>query len=151
MQVKVTITDDDGIVYDGTLDLVKTTKNLKILVSDKPETPQNNEILINIPEDLIEPLLELDERKQIPILWSFSSQAVMVMADFIDVCAEKGFILSQSWLPSAGGHFKAILVKKDKMLTETKLKINGKKTWKLTDVGKIKIRKEISKITKKTN
>lgn len=150
MKVHITITDDDGKTYDGTLDFKKTTKNpSEISITDESKTSPNNEILINIPENLIEPLMEIDERSQIPILWSFSSHPIMDIESFIHSCSEKGFLLSPSWLPSTGGNFKNRLVKEDKMLTDAKTKINGKKAWKLTDVGKIKLKRILSKISKK--
>lgn len=37
-------------------------------------------------------------------------------------------LLGSSWLPSAGGNFKNRLVKEDKMFTDAKTKINGKKS-----------------------
>jgi len=150
MKVHITITDDGGKTYDGTLDFEKSTKNSspKISIENKSQTSLNNEISINMPENLIESLMKLEERKLFPILWSFSSQPIMIVEDFINACSEKGFMFSPSWLPSAGGHFKARLIKEDKMLTETKLKIKGRKTWKLTDVGKIKLRKELANIKK---
>lgn len=149
MKVNIRITDDNGTVYDGTLDLTKNTKNPKISIENKPETSQNEEITFNIPDDLIESIMKLDERQQIPILWSFSSQPVMSVENFITACSEKGFLLNPSWLPSAGGNFKNRLVKEDRKLTDAKVKIGGKKTWKLTDIGKIKIKKELASITKK--
>ena len=100
---------------------------------------------------MIKPILKLDERKQIPILWSFSSQEVMTVRDFINACSEKGFPFSARWLSTAGSYFRTLLVKEDGMLEETKLKINGKRTWKLTDVGKIKIKEDLSKIIQKKN
>ena len=149
MKVHITITDDSGKTYDGTLDFKKTTQDPKIIVENKSEISSNDNISINVPENLIESLLKLDERKLIPILWSFSSQPIMKVEDFINACFEKGFMLSTSWLPSAGGNFKTRLIKEDKMMTEIKLKIKGKKSWKLTDVGKMKIKKILIEMGKK--
>lgn len=149
MKVRITITDDDGKIYDGTVELQKKGKQVtSSTTSNQSELTSSQEISINIPENLIEPVMKLDERKRIPILWSFSSQSVMTVEGFLNVCADKGFGLSPSWLPSAGGNFHNRLVKEDKMLTSDKLKIKGKKTWKLTDVGKLKIKKELSKLDK---
>jgi len=150
MKVKITITDDDGKTYDGTLDFKKTTSDsTKISVKNESETSSNDQISINIPENLIEPLMAIDERRQIPILWSFSSQPIMDVESFIETCSEKGFLFGSSWLPSAGGNFKNRIVKEDKMLTDAKIKINGKKAWKLTDVGKVKLKRIIADISKK--
>ncbi|MEC4847667.1 MAG: hypothetical protein RI100_00565 [Nitrosarchaeum sp.] len=149
MKVHITITDDDGKTHDGTLNFEKTIKNPKISIKNKPEVLSNNEISINIPENLIESLMKLDERQLIPILWSFSSNPIMNIEGFIQSCGEKGFLLNSSWLPSVGGNFKNRIVKEDRMLTDAKTTINGKKAWKLTDVGKIKLNKILSELSKK--
>jgi len=146
MKVHITITDDGGKTYDGTIELQKKGKQVTSPTLNKSELTSSQEISINIPENLIEPIMELDERKRIPILWSFSSQSVMTIEDFLNICADKGFGLGPSWLPSAGGNFKNRLVEEDKMFTSGKLRINNKKTWKLTDVGKLKIKKELSNL-----
>ena len=149
MKVHITITDDDGKTYDGTVELQKKGKQVTSSTTlNQSELASSQEISINITENLIEPIMELDERKRFPILWSFSSHSVMTIEDFLNICADKGFGLKPSWHPSAGGNFNNRLVKEDKMFTSGKLKINGKKTWKLTDVGKLKIKKELSKLDK---
>lgn len=149
MKVHITIIDDAGKTYDGTVELQKKGKQVTSPTTlNQSELASTQKISINIPENLIEPIMELDERKRIPILWSFSSQLVMTIEDFLNICADEGFGLNSSWLPGAGGNFNNRLVKEDKMFTSSKLKINGKKTWKLTDVGKLKIKKELSKLDK---
>ena len=36
----------------------------------------------------------------------------MSVKEFLEICAEKGIILSHTWLPSAGGRFSTTFVKK---------------------------------------
>lgn len=149
MKVHITITDDDGKTYDGTVELQKKGKQVTLSTTvNQSESASKKEISINIPENLIGPIMKLDERKRIPILWSFCSQSVVTIENFLNICADKRFGLNSSWLPGVGGNFKNRLVKEDKMFTSDKLKINGKKTWKLTDVGKLKIKKELLKLDK---
>ena len=62
----------------------------------------------------------------------------------------KGILISQG--PEHimdGGNFKNRLVKEDKMFTNVKTESKEKK-WKLTDVGKLKIKKQLNELQKKS-
>lgn len=109
------------------------------------ESTASTSIEINVPVDLIESILKLEERIRFPILWHFSNHEKMTIKDFLMACAKKGFTLSSSWLPSAGGNFKGRLVNEDKMFHEAG-KIGNQTAWALTDVGKLKIMKELEKL-----
>lgn len=100
---------------------------------------------INVPNELVEKITTLDERVRMPLLWYFSNRHSMTVKEFLMACAKKGFSLSASWLPSTGGNFKNRLVNEDKMFREAN-KIGREIVWDFTDVGKLKIMKEIEKL-----
>lgn len=82
----------------------------------------------------------MEERARFPVLWYFSNKPIMSVKEFLNICAETGFSLGPSWLPSAGGNFLNRLVNEDKMFHK-KAKMNGEQTWELTDIGKLKVKK----------
>jgi len=101
---------------------------------------------INVPENILLKVTELDEKEQIPILWFFSDKSIMTVKEFLESCVTKGFTLSHSWLPSAGGYFSATFVKKG-IFHEVKVRVKGnEKHWKLTDIARFKIKKKIKEL-----
>ena len=92
--------------------------------------------------------MKLEERIRFPILWYHSTKQIMTVEEFLTVCADKGFSLNTSWLPSAGGNFKNRLVNEDKMFKEVN-KVGKNKTWSLTDIGKLKVKRVIQNIKSK--
>lgn len=102
--------------------------------------------IINIPENIHEKLSSMGEPEQIPILWFFSNKDIMTVKEFLEACAKNGFVLSHSWLPSAGGAFSQNFVKKG-IFREAKSPDKTKgKHWTFTDVGKFKTSKLISSL-----
>lgn len=101
--------------------------------------------IIHVLEDMLSKIEKLDEKEKFPVLWSFSSKPIMTVDEFLSECAEKGFTLSPSWLPRAGGHFSQTLVKRMKMFHKVG-KSGNKSTWKLTDIGKLKVKQIIKKL-----
>ena len=122
--------------------LEEEMKSLKNITVVQPELDVNLNSTINIPKNLLIKIMDLDVKKQIPILWSFSSNPVMTVAAFLEICVRKGFVLSHSWLPSAGGAFSTNFVKKG-WFQEVKVKGDKSKHWKLTVAGNLKIAKII--------
>lgn len=151
MKAKISIIDDKGDHYEGEveLSLVQKTQNKKNKVKLQDKENFKN-IDINIPEEIIENITNLDERIQFPILWYFSTQPIMSVNEFLNACADKGLTLNPSWHTSAGGNFKNRLVKEDKMFTQVKNIESKEKVWKLTDVGKLKIKKQVNDLRKKS-
>lgn len=119
---------------------IKTTKDHK-KDQDIDELP----IDISIPQELIEEILKLEERIRIPVLWYFSTRQKMTVKDFLMACARKGLTLNSSWHPSAGGNFKRRLINEDKMFHETE-KVGRDAILELTDIGRLKIMKELEKL-----
>lgn len=133
-------------------DLEKEIKTIKSEndTSNSNVNTNNSQVIIDIPENMIDKIAVLDEPSQIPILWYYSNKPVMTVKEFLTICAKKGFTLSHSWLPAAGGHFAGTFVKKQKIFYEVKGDIKSKeKFWKLTDVAKFKISKTIAGINSK--
>lgn len=130
----------------------KVTHQKKNLDEAEGEDVNENNVTIeiNIPTELIDAVQKLDERIRFPILWYFSNQKRMAVKDFLLACARKGVSLSSSWHPSAGGNFKKRLVGEDKMFHEDG-KVGGQTAWKLTDVGELKVTKEIERLHAATN
>jgi hypothetical protein len=107
----------------------------------------NSQVIIDIPKNMIEKIMALDESSQIPILWYYSTKPIMSVKEFLTVCAKKGFMLSHSWLPAAGGHFAGTFITKKKIFHEVKSDTKSKeKLWQLTDVAKFKISKIIAEM-----
>jgi len=150
MKIKISVTDDDGNSYEGICELGKIQGSKKKGHESKTEIIVENESIdIKIPEEMIENITDLDERTQFPIIWYFSTIPILTVSEFLNACADKGLSLSPSWHTSAGGNFKNRLVKEDKMFTSIKTK-NHEKKWKLTDVGKLKIKKLLNELQKKS-
>lgn len=130
---------------------VPKIKEIQVLKGNRDITDNSNSqeltsvISINVPEETIDQIERLDERIKFPILWHYSSKPIMTVEEFLNACSDKGFSLSPSWLPSAGGNFKNRLVKEDKMFREAD-KLGKNKTYTLTDIGKLKIKRELQKI-----
>lgn len=118
--------------------LGKEAKKDEYAISDPP-------IEIRVPQELIDSIIKLEERIKFPILWYFSSRQSMTVKDFLMTCAKKGFGLSFSWLPSAGGNFKRRLVNEDMLFREAD-KLGREVVWEFTDLGKLKVMKEIEKL-----
>jgi len=103
--------------------------------------------ILHVPDDLMQKIEELDERKKFPVLWSFSSNPIMTVDEFLTECTAKGFTLSPNWLPTAGGYFSTTMVKGAKILRKVAKKGN-KTTWTPTDMGKLKIKQMINDLKK---
>jgi len=101
--------------------------------------------LIQVPEESMSKIENLDEKKKFPVLWSFSSKPIMTVEEFLSECAEKGLTLKPYWLPTAGGHFSKTMVKDGKMLHKVG-KSGNKTTWKLTDMGKLKVKQILKEL-----
>ena len=136
-----------GIVNEPEQSTQSTNSTVKANKENKKEqtVAGDQPIEIKVPSELIEGILKLEERIRFPILWHFSNIQRMTVKDFLIACTKKGFGLSSSWLPSAGGNFKGRLVTEDKMFYEDG-KIGSQTAWLLTDVGKVKIKKELEKM-----
>lgn len=128
--------------------LEKELSTLKPTASMQYLTDSINSVSdINLPANLIDKIMNLDESQQIPILWHYSTKPVMTVKEFLESAAKKGFTLSHSWLPSAGGSFSGTFVKKGGIFHDVKIKGKGnEKSWKMTDIGKFKINKIVSEL-----
>ena len=122
--------------------------NKEIITSSESRNHDVTDIAINVPEEIVDQITGLDERVRFPILWYYSSKQIMTVEEFLNACSDKGFSLSSSWLPSAGGNFKNRLVREDKMFREAE-KIGKNKAWTLTDIGRLKIKRELQNIKSK--
>ena len=126
-------------------------KDLKSDSSEKTIIGSDDSAVINLPVELIDKIIELEESQQIPILWHYSTKPVMTVKEFLEAAAKKGFTLSHSWLPSAGGSFSGTFVKKGGIFHDVKIKGKGnEKSWEMTDIGRFKIIKKLNGLKSKT-
>lgn len=125
--------------------LPKKNTPAKITLNPKTNSSVSEPSLLNVPEHLKNKIESVAEKVKFPILWSFCSNPVMTIEEFLTECSAKGFALSTSWLPSVGGNFSNKLVTENKMFKKAGTK-NLKKAWTFSSVGKLKVQQLINNL-----
>ncbi len=91
-----------------------------------------------VQEKFLKGVLNLSERQQIPVLWSFSNKPAMTIDQLIEASTRSGIAISPSWSPMKGGNFRNRLVKEDRMFVEEG-KIGKMPKYKLSASGRMKV------------
>jgi hypothetical protein len=144
---KISTTLDKGEQRDDIKQISQdSAESKKVSKSKNNSSPPAIQVAeIEIPQEFIEGVKELDERTRFSIIWSFSNRPRMTIKEFLIACAKKGFALSSSWLPSEGGNFRGRLVNEDRMFHDVE-KVGRELVWELTDVGRLKVMRELEKL-----
>jgi len=139
IEKKIKNLEDRITTLENEIELLKNPQQKPHLTGGK-NGEDDSMTRIRVPEDLVDKIENMIERVRFPVLWYFSNKQIMSVKEFLNICAETGFSLGSSWLPSVGGTFLNRLVKEDKMFRKG-AKVDGEQTWELTDIGKLKVKK----------
>lgn len=121
----------------------KTKKEENTGIDEKSELEKKS--ILDVPLNLIESINSLKVEEKIPVLWYYSTNEKMTVAELFQLAVQEGFSLSHVWLPSAGGSFAAKFANK---IFYSNSKKGKEKIWQFTKVGKFKTKQFITNLEK---